>query len=245
MKKNTWIELPSHPELLLGQYIVPNFVSNSIAIKVNEKEYVLVSPGAQMLKDWPEALKADDVKISIIMPNGFHYMGVSAWQAVFPNAKLYANAEAIPRLLEQGVKENTKGESDSIGIRPLQDEQPNLPAGYDVLMVPGHREGETWVRKQDSKNGSTWITCDSFLNYDRMSNQPIARFLQKVLGAAPGLKMSQVVKWVIIKDRKSFKGWALKQLELDQPTTLIPSHGEVSQDANLAKDLEALLLARL
>ena len=240
MKKNTWIELPSHPEIMLGQYIVPNFVSNSVAIKVADNEFVLVSPGAKMLDAWPEELKGPDVSISIIMPNGYHYMGVSAWQAAFPHAKLYANAEAIPRLLDQGIKE-----SDTVGVRALQDEQPNLPAGYDVLMVPGHREGETWVRKQDSENGSTWITCDSFLNYDRVSNQPIARFLQKVLGAAPGLKMSQVVKWVIIKDRKSFKGWALNQLKRDQPTTLIPSHGEVSQDTNLAKDLESLLLARL
>lgn len=241
MKKNIWVDLPSHPELMLGQYIVPNFVSNSICLKVNEKEFVLVSPGKGLLKDWPEELKGDDIDISIIMPNGFHYLGVSAWQEQFPNVKLYANAEAIPRLLENGIKENNL----EAGIRALQDEQPSLPVDYDVLLVPGHREGETWLRKQDSENGSTWITCDSFLNYERLSNQPIARFMQKLLGAAPGLKMSQVIKWFIIKDRKSFKNWALKQLAEDKPTTLIPSHGEVSQEHDLAIKLENLLVTRL
>lgn len=240
MKKNTWTKLPTHPEIMLGQYIVPNFVSNSVALKVSDNEFVLVSPGAKMLEDWPEELKSDDTKIHIIMPNGYHYMGVSAWQEQFPTAKLYASEEAIPRLLEQGIKE-----ADIDGIRALQTEQPPLPQGYDVLLVPGHREGEVWVRKQDEQAGSTWITCDSFLNYDRVSNQPVARFLQKVLGAAPGLKMSQVVKWIIIKDRKSFRGWALNQVKVDRPTTLIPSHGEVNQDKNLAKELEALLLTRL
>ncbi len=240
MKKNTWIDLPTHPELKLGQYIVPNFVSNSVAIKVSDKEFVLFSPGAKMLKDWPSEYKKTDIKINIIMPNGYHYMGVSAWLEAFPNAKLYASEESIPRLLEKGVKENAYN-----GIRALQNEQPALPKGYDILFVTGHREGEVWIRKQDKENGTTWITCDSFLNYERLSNQPVARFLQKLLGAAPGLKMSQVIKWVIIKDRKSFKSWALKQLQKDQPTTLIPSHGEVTQDKNLAKDLKDLLLKRL
>ena len=240
MKKNTWIELPSHPEIMLGQYIVPNFVSNSVAIKVADNEFVLVSPGAKMLDDWPEALKSSDTKIHIIMPNGFHYMGVNTWQAQYPDAKLYASDEAIPRLLEKGIQE-----SQGNGIRVLQNEQPPLPQGYDILFPPGHREGEVWVRKQDESQGSTWITCDSFLNYERVSNQPIARFMQKVLGAAPGLKMSQIIKWFIIKDRKSFKGWALNQVGFDQPTTLIPSHGEVRRNKDLAKELEGLLLARL
>lgn len=241
MKKNTWIPLESHPEILLGQYIVPNFVSNSVAIKVDEHQFVLISPGEQLLKEWPASPSNKDVQIHIIMPNGFHYMGVPAWQAAFPNAKLYASEEAIPRLLEKGISK--RGYED--GIRPLQSEQPPLPSGYDVLFPPGHREGEVWVRKRDEENGTTWITCDSFLNYERYSNQPIARFLQKLLDAAPGLKMSQVIKFFIIKDRKSFKHWALEQVRTDKPATLIPSHGEVAQRANLADDIEALLKKRL
>lgn len=241
MKKNTWLPLDTHPELQLGQYIVPNFVSNSVAIKTDENNYVLVSPGKQMLETWPEALKANGIQIHIIMPNGYHYMGVSAWQEAFPNARLYASDEAIPRLLEKGIKENGL----EMGIRPLQKEQPPLPEGYDVLFPPGHREGEVWVRKQDPKAGTTWITCDSFLNYERYSNQPIARFMQKLLNAAPGLKLSQVIKFFIIKDRSSFKTWTLDRLAADNPTTLIPSHGEVAQRPTLTAELTTLVSRRL
>lgn len=241
MKKNTWIPLNTHPELWLGQYIVPNFVSNSVALKVDDHNYVLVSPGKQMLDAWPDDRKGEQVQIHIIMPNGFHYMGVSAWQAVFPNAKLYASQDAIPRLLDKGIGEPGFPQ----GIRALQNERPPLPAQYDILFPPGHREGEVWVRKRDPENGTTWITCDSFLNYERYSNQPIARFLQKLLNAAPGLKLSQVIKFFILKNRQSFKQWALDQVGNDQPTTLIPSHGEVAQRTSLASEITALLNKRL
>lgn len=240
MKKNTWLPLDTHPEMLLGQYVVPNFISNSVALKVDDRNYVLVSPGKKMLNDWPEDRRGDDIQIHIIMPNGFHYMGVSAWQAAFPTAKLYASELAIPRLLEKGIKE-----TGTDNIRALEDELPPLPVGYDVLFPPGHREGEIWLRKQDQNLGTTWITCDSFLNYERYSNQPIARFLQKLLDAAPGLKMSQVIKYFIIKDRKSFKNWTLDQLAVDHPTTLIPSHGEVLQSTSLSHDIQTLLKKRL
>lgn len=251
MKKNTWLSLDTHPELLLGQYIVPNFVSNSVALEVDKETYVLVSPGKQMLDSWPEDRKGAHIKLHIIMPNGFHYMGVPAWQEVFPNAKLYASSESIPRLLakdikESGTKENdTENNSQTQSIRSLQSEQPPLPTGYDFLLPPGHREGEVWLRKSDEKSGTTWITCDSFLNYERYSNQPVARFLQKLLGAAPGLKLSQVIKFFIIKNKKSFKQWTLNQIAKDRPKTLIPSHGEVVQSPTLADDLETLIKQRL
>ena len=79
------------------------------------------------------------------------------------------------------------------------------------------------------------------MNYDRVSNQPFARFMQKLLGAAPGLKMSQVVKWFILDDRKAFKAWALKRLAKDQPVTLIPSHGEVLHSPTLHNQIMRLL----
>lgn len=240
MQKNTWIPLADHPELRVGQYVVPNFISNSVALAVDEHTHVLVSPGKQLLESWPAAKRGDDIDLHIIMPNGFHYMGVPAWQQAFPNAKLYASANAIPRLREKGIKEN--GHPD--GIRALQSEQPPLPTHYDILFPVGHRAGDIWLRKQ-TDTSTSWITCDSFLNYERYSNQPIARFLQKKLDAAPGLKLSQVIKFYILNDRKSFKHWALNQLAQDQPTTLIPSHGEVLQSDTLAQALAELLQKRL
>jgi hypothetical protein len=238
MKKNLWHPVPQFPELRFGQYIVPNFVSNSVAIQVNENEFVVISPGKPLLDAWPEAWNRPDIKLHIIMPNGYHYMGVKHWQQRFRHFELYASRQAITRLVQQGV---VASENE---IYALEERQPPLPDGYSVLLPPGHRAGDAWIKKE-SKQGCLWITCDSFLNYDRLSNQPVARFTQKLLDAAPGLKMSQVVKWFIIEDRAKFKTWVLNQLQLDKPTTMIPSHGEIAQSETLYKELNQLVQERL
>lgn len=234
MEKNKWHNLESHPEVFYGQYVVPNFISNSIAIKQSDNEFILISPGKSLLKCWPEKWSGENIKINIIIPNNFHYMGVPAWQEKFPNHRIYASQKAIPRLLKKGLS----------NITPLEQETPVLPENYECLFPLGHRSGDVWLHKKSADNG-LWITCDSFLNYERLSKQPIAKSLQKLLGAAPGLKMSQVIKWGLLDSRKDFKSWVLAQLLIDKPSILIPSHGELIVDTQLPEKLKTLVTSRL
>mgnify|MGYP000158870257 CR=1 FL=1 len=238
MKKRIWHDVPNHPELKVGQYVVPNFVSNSVMIHVDDQNTVVVSPGKALLENCPIKEQADDIVLHIIMPNGYHFMGVEEWQKVFPNHKLYASRDAIQMLSDKMPSETVNS------IHTLEETSPPLPNQYSVLIPPGHRGGDAWLVKQ-SEQGDTWITCDSFLNYDRMSNQPIARFLQKLLSAAPGLKISKVIKYFILKDRRTFKQWVLDQLNSSNLTTLIPSHGEVNQSPSLASELRSLVEKQL
>lgn len=234
-QKNVWHPVDKHPEIYYGHYIVPNFMSNAIAINTSIKEWVLVSPGEPLLEDWLKHFGAEGMKINIIFPNHYHYLGVARWLEQYPDACLYASKKAIVALQEKGFT----------NITAIEDEQPTLPSGYSILIPPGHRGGDVWLSKQNKASGSVWITCDSFQNYSRLSNQPIARILQRVLGTAPGLKLSQFVKWLLLDNRRAFKRWALNQLDVDQPTTLIPSHGVVEQDDNLSKRLKRLLDIRI
>jgi hypothetical protein len=248
MQKKVWHKVANHPEIRVGQYIVPNFVSNSVLIRASKSDLVVVSPGKALLDSLQEELestdkstdKKTDVCMHIIMPNSFHYMGVKAWQETFPKHRLYASRGAIKTLVEKGVANSPEE------ITPLETEQPPLPFNYSILFPPGHRGHDVWIKKFDKESEkSLWITCDSFLNYDRMSNQPVAKAMQKVLGAAPGLKMSQVIKWFILDNKSAFKNWALKQIANDQPTVLIPSHGEVLESESLGQQLSTLLNERL
>lgn len=240
MQKKAWHKLKGHPEIRVGQYIVPNFVSNSILIRSSQTDVVVISPGKALLEAFPKNWLSKNLCLHIIMPNSFHYMGVEAWKEAFPKHKLYASQGAIKRLVSKGAA-SSPGE-----ITALESEHPPLPFNYSILFPPGHRGHDVWVKKFDkSSKASVWITCDTFLNYERMSNQTIARAMQKLLGAAPGLKMSQVVKWFILDNKSTFKSWALKQIENDQPTILIPSHGEVLIEERLSEKLQALLEQRL
>jgi flavorubredoxin len=233
--KNTWHPVDGHPEIFYGHYIVPNFMSNSIAVQVAEHEWLLISPGEPMLKDWQERFAKPDTKISIIFPNHYHHLGVNAWLEHYPDAALYASQRAVDALIGKGFAH----------VTDLEYEQPALPAGYSVLIPPGHRGGDVWLAKQDAAHGSVWITCDSFMNYARLSNQPVARMMQRAMKTAPGLKISHFVKYLLIDNKRDFKQWALIQLEQDQPTTLIPSHGVVEQGEDLPKRLQALLEERM
>lgn len=240
MKKNIWHPLENHSEILVGQYVVPNFISNSIAIKASASDIIVISPGKPLLENCPKAWFGKGITLHLVMPNSFHYMGVSAWCEVFPQHKLYASKGAIKRL------KKVANLSDSKELIALENQQPPLPFEYSFLFPPGHRGHDVWLKKFDkTSNTSLWITCDSFLNYDRVSNQPIAKAMQRMLDAAPGLKMSQVIKWFILDDKAKFKAWSLVQIENDQPVTLVPSHGEVAHSESLPAQLSSLLKGRL
>jgi hypothetical protein len=233
VKRNYWFDVASCPELRIGQYLVPNFVSNSVALEVEQGHWLLYSPGEPLLADWQARFGQQVRELNIIVPNHYHYLGLDAWLEVYPGAKVFASEKAIPRLLAKGVS----------AIQPIERNAPKLPQGYMVKVPEGHRGGDVWLCKNGDSN--VWITCDSFMNHARLSNQAIARALQRLLGTAPGLKISEVVKWLILDDRNSFKRWALGQLEACPPEVLIPSHGEVLLAENLREQLESLLVERL
>ena len=237
MKRNTWHPVDNYPEIIVGQYVVPNFVSNSVSIQVSDNEFILYSPGESLLDSWPHK-DIQDLKLHILIPNAYHFMGVAAWKKHFPKAQLYASELALKQLKPK------KDFAFAEDVFILEKANLPLPLSYEVLFPPGHRAGDVWLKKYNTE-GSLWVTCDSFLNYERLSNQPVARLMQKVLGAAPGLKMSQVIKWFILDDRKEFKAWALELARMDKPSTLIPSHGELGQSVDLYEDIIGLLETRL
>lgn len=238
MQRNIWHPLSDYPEILVGQYVVPNFVSNSVSIRLSDDEYILYSPGESLLKTW-SLVNSSDMKLHILIPNAYHYLGVKAWQKRFPNIKLYASDQALKQLLKKKVY------SQKDKIHSVAELKQILPNDLEFTEPVGHRAGDVWLIKHNENKTSLWITCDSFLNYDRVSNQPLARFMQKLLGAAPGLKMSQVVKWFILDDRKEFKKWLIKRIAIDNPVALIPSHGEVLLSDDLPIRLSGLLNKRL
>jgi len=238
MKRYVWHNVNGYPDITVGQYVVPNFVSNSVAIRLSEYEYILYSPGESLLESWPLA-NASDLNLHILIPNAYHHFGVKAWQMKFPNAKLYTSDRSLKQLIKKQVFSNKDN------IYPIASLSAILPEDMEIYEPPGHRAGDVWLIKRNENKSSLWITCDSFLNYDRVSNQPLARFMQKLLGAAPGLKMSQVVKWFILKDRKQFKAWLLDRIALDNPVALIPSHGEVLLSDDLPTHISDLLNKRL
>lgn len=228
-----WKRVPGCECISYARYIVPNFASNTVVLGNS-----VISPGADLLESFlenrPEFAESEGEGLSIVMPNAYHHLGVQAWLKRLPKATLRASEQAIERLEGFGFE----------GIVPIREGESGPVEQSQWAVPPGHRGGDVWL-VLPSGDSWAWVTCDSFLNYPRMSNQPVARFIQKVMGAAPGLKISRVIKYVLLTDRAKFRAWGLDFISKYPPNVLMPSHGDPHVSDTLALELEALMAKRL
>lgn len=233
-----WYPIESCPGVEYARYIVPNFASNTISVAGDDGVMTIISPGESLLESFAQRYpKHDDDqgrKLRLVMPNSFHYLGVAAWRQRYPNAQLFASKKAIKRLSQKGV----------LGISELQRGIPNMAGRAFWAIPPGHRGGDAWLC-MPAGDAWLWVTCDSFLHYPRLSNQPVARFIQRMMGAAPGLKLSRVIKYLLMTDRRAFKAWCTKFIANHPPVVLLPSHGEPLMDDKLPGQLQDLINHRL
>lgn len=235
-----WKAVEGFDRVRYARYIVPNFASNSVFIESESRALTVISPGKSLLAEfadqYPDLDKDGGKALTIVMPNSYHYLGVLEWRKRYPKALLCASEQAASILLSKGFQ--------GVSIDLIKDGDAG-PLGDSTWRVPpGHRGGDVWlIATKDAQR--LWVTCDSFLNYPKMSNQPIARLTQKLMGAAPGLKLSKVIKYLLLTDRAKFKVWCLDVIRHNAPTVLLPSHGEVRSGAALAEEIETLVTSRL
>ncbi len=219
-----------YPGVWHARYRVPNFNSNAVAIQ-SADSWLIYSPGPGVLETF-SALQGSTHqhdsarRVDLLLPNHWHHLGLPCWRERYPEGKNWCSAKARKRL-KKLYPETT--------FEVLEDRQTVSDERFLVRLPPGHRGGDVWLCQKE-----LWVVCDSFLNYARLSNQPVARFLQKALGAAPGLKMSAVVRHYILNDRANFRRWLEQELNENPPLTLLPSHGEVFRGSTLKQELSRL-----
>jgi hypothetical protein len=152
--------------------------------------------------------------------------------AAFADAKVVASKRASGRIHKKT----------GLVVHDLNLLRERLPAHVALLELPPIRNGEVWLTVR-SRGTCAWIVCDGFLNLQRTLPGALGMLL-KWLRMAPGLSISATFKWML-KDRRVYREWLLAQIARDQPTVLIPSHGQVIDDENLPKRLVELVRTRL
>ncbi len=225
-----WQVVDEGAGLWSAEYRIPSLPCRSSAIRLPSGGYLVLSPGAQLASGFADELGVAEL---LLAPNSFHHMGVTAWQEAFPAAVVAAAPAAHKRLAKQG----RTGLSDLAVVREA------LPEHVGLLEPPGSRIGEVWLRVQ-GEDGVIWCVGDSFFNLPRLSKRLGVRLLQKVLRSAPGLRLSNLMKWGGLKSRGDFKRWVLEQLDADQPIKIVVLHGDVAED-DVASRLRELIQSRL
>jgi len=233
-KTPKWEPLDPEKQIWTAQYYVPGYISRSSGFLSRDKRLLLYGPGPSLIDILPPELSQTEPAPMALIPNAFHHMGVKAWRERYPQLITVAAPGALKRLQKKGHRD----------IQPLDRLKKELPENISVLEPVGLGYGEVWLRVQ-REGEVTWIVGDAFFNYARYSKKFKSRLTQKILQAAPGLKMSSVVKYFLIKNRKEYKDWLMTQLDQDRPTTLVPVHGEILRDSDLPTKIRDLVLKRL
>lgn len=234
-KKFSWIPLDSDQQIWTIQYYVPKFKSRTIAIRLKSGGCLIVSPGADLVQTFEKDLPILGQPKILLIPNCFHHYGVSAWLEFYPNAKSVASLQAMSRLHSKL--------GNRYSLESLNFLRAELPENIQILEPPGWRAGEVWLRVEIEKK-IAWIVCDAFFNMPKLSPRFLTRLIQRMAKAAPGLSISRILKWVLIKNRSVYRKWVLNQLERDRPSILVPSHGDIIEDENLPRRIRQLVEKR-
>lgn len=159
----------------------------------------------------------------LLAPNHYHNKGLAEYQAAFPNTSLCAPPAAQPRLTKV-----TGLSFDGLDALAAQ-----LPDGMEVLEPPGLKTGEVWIRIAGPQ-AVAWLVVDAFSGPKgkpgNVAQEP------EILGTFPKFGVGNRARYV---------AWVKQQIRHDQPTTIIPCHGDIVRGPDLAARLLALVDQKL
>lgn len=220
-------------QLWTAEYLVPGFKSRTTVARLDNEKLLIISPGAAVLESFAENFSNLGKPAFLLLSNSFHHLGAPTWRKSYPDVQVVCAEGAAKRIASKGHAH----------VKPLVNLIPHLPSHMTLLEPAGTRMGETWVRI-DHGGKNIWIVCDAFFNMPRLSSRLITRLIQKLLSAAPGLKISALVKYGLVKDRGTYKSWVMEQIEKDRPALLVPAHGDILSADDLPDKLKSLMLRR-
>jgi hypothetical protein len=183
-----------------------------------------------------EALAARGRPAFLLAPNHFHHLGLSEWQARYPDAVAVAAPAALPRLSKQCP----------VPVASLEDAGIAMPAGVDLVRPEGTKNGETWLVLGGGApgGGDVWVVCDAFFN---APVHPTGLFGLgcRLTGTTAGLRIGATWRHLHLADRRRYRDWLLARLDDAPPGRLVPGHGDPVEGPDLAERLGALAKRRL
>lgn len=205
----------------------------STAFRLTDGGWAVVSPIAAASDESLAALAAEGPVRFLLAPNHYHHLGIPRWKDAFPEVVVVAAEGARPRVAaEAGVTVD--------GFDRLQ---PHLGEGTAVWSPDGTKTGEAWVRTP-TPSGPAWIVGDAWFHLDRLPNT-LNGWIGWLSGMGTGLQLGPTFRYACLSDPAGYHAWLRQRLAEDPPRVLVPSHGEVLTDADLAARLGALARARL
>ena len=221
MKIDGWNVIDEEAGVVFREYEFSKGANATTLVFRGKDGLAVVSPPPGLeARDYDALRELGEVQ-ALIANNTLHTMGQAAWRARFPDAVSYCPPGAV-----QALEKKLKG----VPFRPLNE----LPLSDGVRWedAPGFKTGETLLSVKTGK-GSVWFTGDLLTNIQRTPGPPF-KWILSWTDSGPGFRLFKPAIWLMVKDKKAVREWALRWLEQDPPAIVVPSHGPPVEGGDVA-----------
>jgi glyoxylase-like metal-dependent hydrolase (beta-lactamase superfamily II) len=211
-----WNQVSTDPLIQTFEYSFGPGTANSLAVGV-AGGVIVASPPCGVGDPVIRAMDAFGGVRALIATNAFHHLGLRAWKERYPDAPVFAPAQAIARVAARsGVKD----------IRPLDEAGALAGERVSLTDMPHYKTGEALIRIRTAE-GLAWYVTDVIMNLARLPANPVIKLLFGLSGTAPGLRLNNIAPLFMVQDKAALRSWLRAQAERDRPRWLIPAHGDV------------------
>jgi hypothetical protein len=160
----------------------------------------------------------------LIVPNRGHRLDAPAFKRRYPSLAVYS-PRGGRKVIEQVV--------------PVDGTFDEFRAGDSVELehLAGVAESEGVMRVRSS-DGVTLVLNDAVFNMDLPSGF-MFRMMVKLLGSAPGPRVSRLAKWVYVKDKAAFSSHLQRLAETPELVRLIVAHDSIAHGTEAAAALRS------
>jgi hypothetical protein len=229
-----WTTLAENPLVLVKEYAFGPGRANALAVALPNRKMLITSPPAGIPDAELSALAEHGDVVALLANNGTHHMGLAPARRVFPNAVTYATARAGARIRDKAKEPGQ--------LEPIEALQPLLGDAVSVLAVDGDKVGDVLVRVR-TEQGTLLYVSDFIANMQSLPDNFIFRMIFKLTDSGPGLKVFQIFFKFFVADRAAARDFLVKEIEANPPAVLVPAHGDVVVQSNLAPTLVGMLRA--
>jgi len=231
MESPTWSPLTERGDVLRLRYSFGPGKANALAVKLDARRWMVVSPPIAPPPEVFSALDAEGEVAVLLAPNAYHHLGQAAWRARYPDAVSYAPRGARERLAARSP----------VPYRGTEELAERLPPGVAVILPDGQKRPDALVRITTGDE-TVWWMGDLFSNTTSADATWPLRVLSRLVGSGPGYRCNSWPEMVYVRDRAAWLRSIRAALEPRPPTIVVPAHGHPVTEETAART--AALIAR-